>query len=65
MSWKSTMEITREDILKEILSRLINASDKQLEDFLVDLTPNMPFNYRVVSEYGISSCSYNYKESGL
>lgn len=48
----STMSITREDAMKEILSRVVSASDEMLEDLLFDLIGNKTlYNFRIVGEY--------------
>lgn len=48
----STMSITREDALKEILSRIVGAPDGVLEDLLFDIVGQKAlYNFRVVSQY--------------
>lgn len=38
MGWRSTMYITRQDALKELLTRLLNESDEKLEERLTELS---------------------------
>lgn len=37
MGWKSTISITREEAMELLLSRIINCSDKELENALESL----------------------------
>lgn len=51
MGWKSTIRIPRRMVISEILSRVTEASDKDLEDVLEILHGNYAgFNYDIVSE---------------
>lgn len=51
MGWRSTMDITREDALKEIMGKLLRASDDELEDVLLSLFEDSLYNYNIVSRY--------------
>jgi len=48
----STLNITREDAMKLILSKVVGAPDGVLEDLLYSLySDRLLYNYRIVSEY--------------
>lgn len=51
MGWKSTMGIKKEDALKEVLLKILEANDTDLEDILEILTPNSGYNYSIVDDY--------------
>ena len=51
MGWKSTLNITKQDIIIEIMSRIFKATDEQLEEVLEDLTPKVPYNFTIVPAY--------------
>lgn len=52
MGWKSTTNITREDMLEAIEKRLYEATDSQLEEVMEDLYGDEKgMNFSTVPEY--------------
>lgn len=65
MSIYSTMDITREDALREIERNLRNATDEQVEDMLFAMTRDWnSYNFRIVANYE-GDWSIKYNERGL
>ena len=48
MGWKSTIDITRESAIQEIIDCLDEASDEQISEALEALTPDSGHNYSIV-----------------
>jgi hypothetical protein len=72
MGWKTTLDITREDLLREVVRRLAKASDRQLEEVLERLVDEeVPsrreglygFNFRIVEEYNPQN-EFSYDRQG-
>ena len=52
MSANSTMDITREDALREIVSHLFDATNKEIADLLYELVGRQRlYNFCIVSSY--------------
>jgi hypothetical protein len=58
MGWKSTIQLTRNQAIEAVMSRLLNATNNELENILTDLEfgdntklPYFGYNFRVMDEY--------------
>jgi hypothetical protein len=67
MSTYSTLYITREDCLAEIIKRILKADDIKLEHMLFTMTEDENlFNYRIVKDYeGLDEDCCVYEDFGL
>lgn len=64
MGWKSSMEITREDAINEIMKRLLSASNEELVDVMDGLFGEKGYNFRIIGYYEGESYYY-YKRGQL
>ena len=67
MSWRSTMKITRNNAIKEIMAALLCASDETLENVLLDLVDGDEnhelyfYNFNIVDQYDEQDTSISYR----
>lgn len=65
MGARTTIDITRPDAIREILSRLLMANDQQIANVLEDLLDrHQLYNFSIVDDYN-GTWPYKYNERGL
>lgn len=65
MGWKSTLEITREDALSEIMRHILKSDDEQIADILETLVGDkLGYNFTIIHEYDEDRDWPNYKDRG-
>lgn len=64
MGVKTTLDITRENAIRQILSEIMNCSNEQLAQMLEYLPSNELYNF-TVSERGTTFCSCIYSDGCL